>query len=297
MIFARTLAEKQRKAFIKGASRTDKMRLEMEQLPQECETECDILYETPDIPEHKLDIYNRTGTKVGNEAFFLVHGGAFVYGSKELDKCFGMTLAVFSGIPVVNVNYHLMPEKSLTGVLNDLCDAIDFISKERGITKIHLVGDSAGGYLVVLLACLLRSKTVRHDLGVFVKSPTEVLSVASICGIYEGKKDSFPSIYFEKPLGSRDGSDIELPPYIYDTRAIIRRTGLPRTCLITGDKDFLHDVNVGMRDFLISEGIPVKFYDAISSETKFATHVFAISDPGWQESHTALKMIIENARG
>ena len=296
MIIERLIADKARKAFIKGASKTDKMRLEMEQLPRDCDTECDIPYAEPVIPEYKLDIYKRRGTEVGDEAFFLVHGGAFVYGSKELDKCFGMTLAVFSGMPVVNVNYHLMPEKSLTGVLTDLCAAIDFIATERGIRKIHLVGDSAGGYLVVLLACLLRNETVRHDLGVLVKSDADALSLASICGIYEGERNSFPSIYFENPTVKEDG-ETGLPAYIYDTREIIRRTGFPRTCLITGDKDFLHDVNVKMRDFLEEENIPVKFFDAISSETKLATHVFAISDPGWQESHTALKLIIENARG
>ena len=142
----------------------------------------------------------------------------------------------------------------------------------------------------------LRNETVRHDLGVFVKSDADALSLASICGIYEGERNSFPSIYFENPTVKEDG-ETGLPAYIYDTREIIRRTGFPRTCLITGDKDFLHDVNVKMRDFLEEENIPVKFFDAISSETKLATHVFAISDPGWQESHTALKLIIENARG
>ena len=296
MIIERLIADKARKEFIKGATRTDKMRLEMEQLPRDCDTECDILYADTDIPENKLDIYTRRGIEVGDEAFFLVHGGAFVYGSKELDKCFGMTLAVFSGMPVVNVNYHHMPEKTLIGVANDLCTAIDFLARDRGIRKVHLVGDSAGGYLVVLLACLLRSDAVRKDMNITIESDTEALSLASICGIYEGERNSFPSIYFERPFGKEEG-EAELPSYIYDTKEIIRRTGFPRTCLITGDKDFLHDVNVKMRDFLEGEGIPVKFFDAISSETKLATHVFAISDPGWQESHTALNLIIENARG
>jgi hypothetical protein len=52
-----------------------------------------------------------------------------------------------------------------------------------------------------------------------------------------------------------------------------------------------------MRDFLKEQGIPVKFYDAISTGNRRAEHVYAISNPAWQESHTALKLIIENAVG
>ena len=296
MLFDRYIAEKQRKAFINLCTRNDNMRLAHEVLPTNCDTECDICYESPDIPEHRLDIYNLKGTTVGDTAFFLIHGGAFVYGYKELDKNFGMNLAVFSSIPVVNVNYHLLPVKSLAGILKDLCSAVDFIAKQRGINKLHLIGDSAGGYLAVMLACLLRSKAVRHDIGVFITSDVEVISVNSICGVYEGNIRKFPGYFFRKPASSDDG-DIDIPEYSFDLRNIIRRTGLPRTCLITGDKDFLRSNNERMRDFLIEQGIPVKFYNAISSESHSAEHVFAISDPAWQESHTALKLIIDNAVG
>ena len=295
-MFEMLAAEKQRKAFIRNATENDRVRMASEVYPVNCNAECDIPYEHPDIPEHRLDIYNLNGTAIGDTAFFLIHGGAFVYGYKEIDKNFGMNLAVFSGVPVVNVNYHLMPAKPLSGVFNDLCAAIDYISKQRGIRKLHIIGDSAGGYLSVLLTCLLRDKNVRHEMGVFINCDVEVLSVSSICGLYGGSPKGFPGIYFAKPAGS-EGADIDLPDYVYDLAKVIKRTGLPRTCLVTGDKDFLHDINIEMRDFLVEEGIPVKFYDAISNESRVAEHVYAISDPAWQESHTAMMLIIENAVG
>ena len=184
----------------------------------------------------------------------------------------------------------------MSGVLRDLCTAVDFISKNRGIRKLHLIGDSAGGYLAVMMGCLLRSKTIRHDLGVFVNSDVEVLSVNSICGVYDGDPTKFPGYFFKKPVGT-EGGDIDIPDYIYDLRDAIKLAGLPRTCLVTGDRDFLHDSNIRMRDFLKEQGIPVQFYDAISSETRKAEHVYAISDPAWQESHAALMLIIKNAVG
>lgn len=294
MLFDKYIAEKQRKIFIKACTHHDEMRMTSEVLPGNCDSECDICYDTPDIPEHRLDIYNLHGKSIGDTAFFLIHGGAFVYGSKELDKNFGMNLAVFSGIPVVNVNYHLLPVMSMSGVVNDLCKAVGYLAGSRGINKFHLVGDSAGGYLAVLLGCILRSGKVRQDMGVSVDTEVEVLSVNSICGVYAGDRRKFPGYFFNKPAGK---GVVDLPDYIFDLREAVKLAGLPRTCLVTGDKDFLHNNNVSMRDFLIEQGIPVKFYDAISSETHSAEHVFAISDPAWQESHTALKLIIENAAG
>lgn len=296
MLFDKYAAEKQRKVFIKNCIKNDAMRMASEEFPTNCEAECDICYETPDIPEHRLDIYRRNDVVLGDTAFFLIHGGAFVYGYKELDKNFGMNLAVFSGLPVVNVNYHLLPEKSLRGMVNDLCTAVDYISKERGIRKLHLIGDSAGGYLAVMMGSLLRSKTIRQDIGVFINPDVEVISVNSICGVYDGDPRKFPGYFFVRP-SRNEGRDIDIPDYIYDLRDLIKHTGLPRTCLVTGDKDFLHDSNVRMRDFLKEQGIPVQFYDAISSETGKAEHVYAISDPAWQESHAALMLIIKNAVG
>ena len=259
MFLDKYAAQKQCKEFIKNCTKNDTMRMASEVLPSNCDTECDICYETPDIPEHRLDIYKLKGTQVGDTAFFLIHGGAFVYGFKELDKNFGMNLAVFSEVPVVNVNYHLLPKQSMSGILRDLCTAVDFISKNRGIRKLHLIGDSA-------------------------------------CGVYDGDPTKFPGCFFKKPVGT-EGGDIDIPDYIYDLRDAIKLAGLPRTCLITGDRDFLHDSNIRMRDFLKEQGIPVQFYDAISSETRKAEHVYAISDPAWQESHTALMLIIKNAVG
>ena len=55
--------------------------------------------------------------------------------------------------------------------------------------------------------------------------------------------------------------------------------------------------HVGVLRYLEEQGIPVMFYDAISSDTRAAEHVFAISDPAWQESHAALMLIIKNAVG
>lgn len=296
MFLDRFAAEKQRKIFIKNCIKNDTMRMASEILPGNCDTECDICYAQPDIPEHRFDIYKQAGTEVRDTAFFLIHGGAFVYGFKELDKNFGMNLAVFSGVPVVNVNYHLLPTKSLAGILKDLCEAVDYIAENRGIRKLHLIGDSAGGYLAVMMGCLLRSEDVRHDIGIVIESDIEVLSVNSICGVYDGDTGKFPGYFFNRPRSGAD-TEKEIPDYMFDLRGLIKRTGLPRVCLVTGDRDFLHDMNVGMRDFLKEQGIPVQFYDAISSETGRAEHVYAISDPAWQESHAALMLIIKNAVG
>ena len=55
-MFEMLAAEKQRKAFIRNATENDRVRMASEVYPVNCNAECDIPYEQPDVPEHRLDI-------------------------------------------------------------------------------------------------------------------------------------------------------------------------------------------------------------------------------------------------
>ena len=101
--FARSKAEKNRLLFIKNCTGFDTPRLEAEVYPAECKTEMDIVYKEGDNPL-KLDVYTPFGCYGAKECFILIHGGAFVYGFKNLDQNFGMHRAIKAGIPVVNVD-------------------------------------------------------------------------------------------------------------------------------------------------------------------------------------------------
>ena len=169
-------AEAERKTFIKNCIGFDTPRLESETYPDGLDNEFDLEYSAG----LTLDIYTPQAAREGH-AFLLVHGGAFVYGHKELDKCFGMHLALKSGIRVVNINYTLMPDNDLHGLLSQIMKAVRFIQERLHIEHIHTVGDSAGGYLALISALASRNSHIAHDLWIFEKLKGQVaaLSIAA----------------------------------------------------------------------------------------------------------------------
>ena len=155
--FVRYKAEKGRQLFIKNCTLFDTPRLEEEVYPAECKTEMDVVYKEGENPL-KLDIYTPFNCYGAKECFILIHGGAFVYGTKKLDQNFGMHLAIKSGIPVVNVDYTLLPDSTLPQILNEIFTAMNFVYIKYGFKKYHTVGDSAGGYLAYMVAICARSR-------------------------------------------------------------------------------------------------------------------------------------------
>ena len=147
-------------------------------------------------------------------------------------------VAIKANIPVVNVDYTLMPESDLSQIVNEIFTAINFVCGRYGFKKIHTVGDSAGGYLAFLVAIATRNRHIRHGLWVFEKPRAIAESAGLICpGIVNNPKE-FPGIYFEKKIDSKTEQK-RLPDYAYDLRMLAERDPELRVCVIAGEDDFL----------------------------------------------------------
>ncbi|MCQ2515848.1 MAG: alpha/beta hydrolase [Saccharofermentans sp.] len=282
--------EVERMTFINECEVNDIPRVKNTVFPEGCDVKKNIAFIDDGLDEHKFDIYSPEGKELGDEAFFVIHGGAFVYGYKELDQDYSMRLVLKSNIPAVNTNYRLMPETDFNGSISDLCASINYANSEYGFKKLHITGDSAGGYLAVLMTLIIRSESVQKDLGVKINPEIEVLSVAPICGCYTGNKEVFPMCYFTK-------GDDTLPEYVYNLMDLIKTTGLPRTAVVTGDQDFLMDENFNFEHFLSSIGVPHSFYNATSHDDFIAHHVFPICYPYNDEGKTTIDLVVKNAIG
>ena len=284
-------AEKERQLFIKNCTAFDTPRLESEVYPAECNAVLDVVYKDGDKPL-KLDVYTPFGCYGAKECFVLIHGGAFVYGFKKLDQNFGMHLAIKSGIPVVNVDYTLMPEATLSQIINEIFKAMNFIYIKYGFKKYHTTGDSAGGYLAYTVAVAARSRHVAHGMWVFEKLRGTVESAGLICPGIRNPIKGFPGLYFENLQGTKKDMP-RLPNYAYDLNLIAERdTGL-RVAIITGEDDFLREQD---REFAkhFDNGM---FYDAVNEGDLKMHHVFPIAHPEWPQSVKAIEMIAENAVG
>jgi len=289
--FIRYRAEKNRQLFIKNCTISDAPRLEEEVFPAECKTEMDIIYKDGDNPL-KLDIYTPFGCYGAKECFILIHGGAFVYGFKKLDQNFGMHLAIKAGIPVVNVDYTLMPDATLSQIIDEIFKAMNFVYIKYGFKKFHTVGDSAGGYLAYIVAVAARSRHISHGLWVFEKLKGNVESAGLICPGIRNPIKGFPGIYFENLQGTKKDMQ-RLPNYAYDLNLVAERdTGL-RVAIVTGEDDFLCDQDREFKDKLPD----AMYYEAKNDGELKMHHVFPIAHPEWPQSVKAIEMIAENAVG
>ena len=243
----------------------DTPRLESEVFPEGVSVTSDIQYMDDGAPEHLLDVYSTSSAPV-SEAYLLIHGGAFVYGNKELDKNFGMRLALASGIPVVNINYTLLPSCDLAGQFSDIDAARDYARKVLGFSNLHYVGDSAGGYHA--MAAAIRDKSS--------------LSASLICGAYENDEDVFPGALF----GSISESD-------YDLHLSASELFGKKIAIITGEGDFLREDNRRLATFY---GDRCVFYDPDNTDGREMVHVFPIAHPEWPEGVKMIEIIASFAR-
>ena len=288
--FVRYKAEKNRLNFIKNCTVFDTPRLENEVYPAECRTEMDIEYKHGQKPL-KLDIYTPFNCYGAKECFILIHGGAYVYGFKKLDQNFGMHLAIKANIPVVNVDYTLMPDSDLSQVINEIFAAINFVCGRYGFKKIHTVGDSAGGFLAYIVAMATRSRHIRHGLWVFEKPRAIAESAGMICPGIENKPKEFPGYYFEKKM--EDKSAQRLPDYAYDLKLLAERDQDLRVCVIAGEDDFLLKQNLEFKELVPN----VVFYEGMNDGELKCHHVYPIAHPEWPQSVKAIELLAENAVG
>ena len=114
-----------------------------------------------DDPLQKLDVYYPEGTEKALPTIISIHGGGWLYGSKELYSHYCMDLAL-RGFTVVNFSYRLAPEHKYPAAIEDCCTVLHWVQKNAAeyfidLKNIFTVGDSAGGQLNFQLLTILSS--------------------------------------------------------------------------------------------------------------------------------------------
>jgi acetyl esterase/lipase len=116
-----------------------------------------------------------------------VHGGGWVYGTKDtIYKAYGMAMAQ-KGFAVITLNYRLAPTHNFPSQLYDIDQVMQFIqqhAKQYSLDSHHvfMIGDSAGAHLIALYQTLLRT-SLSHPF--HFQSNIDVKAVALSCGVYD----------------------------------------------------------------------------------------------------------------
>ncbi|MDD3368846.1 MAG: alpha/beta hydrolase [Lachnospiraceae bacterium] len=105
-----------------------------------------------------LDVYKQKEAKGKMPVIVIVHGGGWVYGTKEIYQFYGMGLAQ-RGFTVVSYTYRLAPEVKYPAPLEDTNAVVEWMyanSEKYGFDMEHvfMVGDSAGAHLLGLYCAI-----------------------------------------------------------------------------------------------------------------------------------------------
>lgn len=260
-------------------AKSDKKRDANLTVPENMNNFYDISYGTHG-ESNLLDIYMTNDVKTKRRAIVNIHGGAWVYGSKEVYKFYCMSLAQ-RGFVVVNINYRLAPENPFPAALEDINQALSFIEQhglEYCIDKDNLIlaGDSAGAQLTSHYVAIFTNPEFAK-LYEFSLPNVKIKAVALNCGIYDTKSMIVNGTdeIFKAYASTINGSDKDSLNKI-DVLSHIT-ADFPPSFIMSSHEDFLLPAAQPMYDFLRSKEIEAVLRIYGSKGNKKISHVFHVN--------------------
>lgn len=200
----------------------------------------DVQYVDDGTQAHRLDLY-LPKDKTDYPLIYFVYGGNWNSGDKNyyqwitgLYGNIGVTLAR-QGIGVAVANYRLHPQTNVDGMLEDITQGVNFVIAQAptyGWQKdIYLMGHSAGGHLVSLLAAQKKVNAA----GVIALSP-----VLDISAMHSQSKQDYRETVIYPLFGKTVQEQEKYSPHMF-------WDAMPEnTCVLVGEKDYGHIRNRGV---------------------------------------------------
>lgn len=170
--------------------RRDALRLARQPRPEGVAVETGLAYLPDGDPMHTLNLYRPEGAQGPLPTVVDIHGGGWMYGDRELNRNYCMALAA-QGYAVMGMSYRLLPQVDLRGQVQDVFASLRWLEEHGGehgfdLSRILLTGDSAGGHLAGLTACIQKSPALQALYGVQpLKRELTALAIAhGVCDVY-----------------------------------------------------------------------------------------------------------------
>ncbi|MCR4755823.1 MAG: alpha/beta hydrolase [Lachnospiraceae bacterium] len=241
-----------------------------------------------------MDIYEPlifTGTEM--PVIINIHGGGLIFGNKNLSEAFCRQLAK-RGYLVCSLEYRLIPDVRVYEQFDDVCAGMDCVGRKLiefdvDFTRIYMVAESAGAYLVTYVAAMKRSGTLQKAIG-YEPTRMHIRAMGLISGMfYTTRKDSLGwflsrSIYGkdERSRGMAEYTNPEHPEIIYN---------IPPCYLVTSKADMLERYTLDFAGELGNKGVE-HFLRHMGSDPKLI-HAFPVLRPDISESERVINEIVE----
>lgn len=200
------------------------------------------------------------------------HGGGYATGSCRYARSITAKLAVATGLPVLAFNYRLAPENPYPAAIEDAMLIWNhFMQQGVGAEDVIVIGDSAGGNLVLELVLELKRQERRLPKVLVLLSPWTDMTLsgashqekAEIDPVLEKKYMEKMISYYAPGLPLDDG---KLSPLFADF------TGFPPTYIQVGQNEILLDDSKRLYDKLLSDKVLVRL-----EEYEGMWHVFQMA--------------------
>ena len=203
-----------------------------------------------------------------------VHGGGFVYGSKEVYQFYAASLAE-KGFVVINYNYRLDPQYKFPSPIVDLNAVLTWLFVNTDMypvdtEKVILVGDSAGAQIACQYGAIYSNDNYAEIMEI-VKPKVVIKALGFACGTYnlkkrvmeEGAKGLMKDYLTKNPLNY--GNKLDVLEHI--TKAY------PPVYLFSSKGDFLMNECGIMADFLKEKGVTCEHKIYGNEQTYHVFHV------------------------
>ena len=259
-----------------GASRADRKRDNLIPLPLDI-TECRNISYGSHGKWNLLDVYHPNGTVEPMPTIVSIHGGGYVYGSKEIYRRYGMDMAR-RGFAFVNFNYRLAPRWKFPTPLWDTNSVMEWICRNAARyhldpKRIILVGDSAGAQLASQYAAIVTNPEYARLFNMTVPE-IQIRALGLNCGMYDMvKRGAEPRKgihldYLGKEIPAED-------PRFRVLEAI--GSNYPPAYITTACHDFLRQEAEPMYNHLVEKGVKAAWKCYGSEEDKSVGHVFHVN--------------------
>ncbi len=197
----------------------------------------------PDEKWHTLDVYLPKKESVLFPVIINIHGGGWVYGTKETHQYYGMGLAKRS-FAFINPNYRLAPEHAeFPDELDDVdryMHWVDDHAEEYRLDRnnVFIIGDNAGGQMAEQYVTILTNPDYAK---LFSYKPLNLkfravgLNCAASFVLTPDSLAGVESLYFTKNAVNKYHEQLDVEKYI--------------------DHNFLHDIQFTLFGFLLGRGV------------------------------------------
>lgn len=266
--------EKIRKDFAEGDARRDAGL----STPETIERHDDIAYGSHGV-WNLLDVYHEKTASSLQPTIVSIHGGGWVYGTKEVYQYYCMHLAE-RGFTVVNFNYRLAPEDPYPAALEDINSVFCWIgehAEEYHIDRNNLfvVGDSAGAQLASQYLAMFTNQEfgALYEFQVPVDK-IQVRAAGLHCGVYDMKNnvEAHRDALLDAYLGKNRA---EILPKL-DTVKYVNST-FPPSFVMTAVHDFLRPHAEPFYKLLCAHHVPCELHEYGSEERTDIGHVFHVN--------------------